>query len=199
MDIKEYKKFIQTKCTTAWTDHCIFAAELVKLLEPDIVVDLGVDEGYSTFSFAAYNVGKVYGVDIFQSDSRNNYKETINKVIKSQFEISEKYNVNNIQFVPSSFTDLCKVWNKEIDILHIDGLHTAESVKEDFENWSKFCHSNSVILFHDVLYYYETVGKLFLELDGYKILREQSAGLGILTVNEGLHNFIENLSNEITG
>lgn len=194
MDVKEYKEFLQTKCTTAWTDHCIFAAELVKLLEPEIIVDLGVDEGYSTFSFAAYNVGKVYGIDAFLGDPMVGLKQTYNKVNHISKEIKLKFGINNIDFIQGLFDDVAKDWNKEIDILHIDGFHTLEAVENDYNKWSKFCHNNSIILFHDVLEHHESVGEFFMNTDGYKILRKQSSGLGILTVNKQLNDIIQEIS-----
>lgn len=196
MDIKEYKDYLKRNINSAWYDHGIFAAELVKYLQPEVIVDLGVDEGYSSFCFAAYNVGDVYGIDSFTGDTQTGAKYTLPKVVKLQYYVKENYDINNVYFIPGLFEDVLGEWKKEIDILHIDGFHSEEAVKNDYEKWTKFCHSNSIIMFHDVLSHKETVGNFFINLPGYKILREQSSGLGILTLNEDLYKIINKLSDD---
>jgi predicted O-methyltransferase YrrM len=47
--------------------HEDFAVRLVEHLKPKVVVDLGVDYGFSTFAFALPNIGTVYGIDWFQA------------------------------------------------------------------------------------------------------------------------------------
>lgn len=174
---------IINKYPSAWIGHNQFAIELVKMLNPNTIVDLGVDYGFSTFSLAYPKIGKVYGVDWFQGDAHAGHRDTYELVMEQYDLLKNEYGISNIEFIKSDFNDLAKKWDIPIDILHIDGLHTYDAVKLDFETWSKFTTENSVILFHDVESFPDSVGKFFNELDGYKLINTGSAGLGVYTLN----------------
>jgi len=42
-------------------------------------------------------------------------------------------------------------WREPIDVLLIDGDHSYEATREDFESWSPFVRDGGTILFHDAL------------------------------------------------
>ena len=184
------------KYPSAWTGHSNLAIHLVNALNPSIIVDLGVDYGFSTFCFAYPQIGKIYGVDWFQGDIHAGHRNTYPIVMEQYDELKSIYGISNIEFIKSDFNDLAKSWNLKIDLLHIDGLHTYEAVKLDFETWSKFTTKDSVILFHDVESFPDTVGKFFNELDGYKLINSGSAGLGVYTKNS---NIFENIKSFVFG
>ena len=170
------------------------AIHLVNTLNPSIIVDLGVDYGFSTFCFAYPQIGKIYGVDWFQGDIHTGHRNTYPIVMEQYNELKSIYGISNIEFIKSDFNDLAKNWNQTINLLHIDGLHTYEAVKLDFETWSRFTTEDSVILFHDVESFPDTVGKFFNELGGYKLINTGSAGLGVYTKNS---NIFENIKSYV--
>jgi len=182
--LKKYIDYLKANVGTTWTDHAKFAAVLAKVMKPETIVDLGVHKGYSTFAFGYYNKGIVYGVDHFMGDEQTGYYDTYQEVNDRNTYVKENFGVNNIEFIMSDFNTLAKKWDKPIDILHIDGLHTYEAVKNDFETWQPLCKDNSIILFHDIYSYWNTVGQFFSEIDGHKYVRPQSHGLGVFSKNE---------------
>lgn len=168
--------------TTAWTDHVVFAQWLVNRINPKVIVDLGVDYGYSTFSFAIPQIGHVYGIDCFEGDCNSGIRNTLENVNESK----KNLELDNITFIKGYFDEIVKVWDKPIDILHIDGFHTYESVKNDYENWSKFLNDDGIILLHDTMLEDENFGikKFFEEIDLPKVNFTCSYGLGVVSKNK---------------
>jgi hypothetical protein len=194
---QKYKDSILYK-DSAWKDNTDFAVKLVETFNPKVIVELGVDYGYSSFCFAYPKIGHVYGLDWFKGDGvdwKNNYTEIDNLLVVNQKyeELKESFGVNNITFIKGDFNETCKVWDKKIDILHVDGLHYYKNVKEDFENWIKFCNNDSIILFHDTLSFPDDVGKFFNELEGYKYNIEVRYGLGIYTKSKEVFDKIKTI------
>ena len=181
---------------SCWKGHRNFAEWLVSYKKPEVVVDLGVDHGYSTFCFAMPRIGHVYGIDSFEGDhfagmrNDNSYVFALHK--------QEKLHLNeNMTFIKGYFDDVAKTWDKKIDILHIDGDHSYESVKNDYDTWSKFLNDDAVILFHDTAIEeidgkkYEAK-KFFDELDLPKVNFTHTFGLGVASKNKDLIDYIQN-------
>ena len=136
-----------------WTGHLPFAYWIIKNHAPKTIVELGVFHGdsYIAFCDAIVQLGlptKIFGVDTWQGDVHiSNYPEEIYKDFCSFHD--PRY---------SGFSTLMRMFFDEavsnfadssIDLLHIDGQHTYESVKEDFETWFPKVSDNGIILFHD--------------------------------------------------
>jgi len=183
--------------TTAWMGHRAFSEWIVKHLKPEVTVDLGVDFGYSTFSFAMPRIGKVYGIDNFAGD------EFIGEVNSYPFVSTKRDKLHlqdNVEFIKGDFNEVAKTWDKKIDILHIDGSHHYEDVKKDFETWSQFVNDDGVILMHDTCV--EThngneygVKRFFEEIDLPKVTFTHCFGLGVVSKNEKLIEHIKTTFN----
>ncbi|MES2274196.1 MAG: class I SAM-dependent methyltransferase [Chlamydiota bacterium] len=177
--------FINTIEST-WKGHEQFAMWLIHQISPKTVVDLGFDRGLSTIAFAYQNKGNVFGIDWFEEG---------NYAIKS-FALDDafcnitnalRFNyVKNIHLIIGPFRDVSKTWNRKIDILHIDWAHTYKSVKQHYENWTRYLQPNGVVLIHDVTAYPDEVGRFFREVPLSKAFFPNAEGLGILTANQSL-------------
>lgn len=175
---------------SAWKGHRTFAGWLINRVQPKIVVDLGVDYGYSLFSFSEHNIGTVYGIDSFEGDEHaGHHGDAYDTVIR----VIEENQYKNIDVIKGYFDDVVKTWDKPIDILHIDGLHTYEAAMNDYQKWSPFLTEDGVILMHDVVSF-EGVRKVYEEIPMHKMFFTHSAGLGVLSKSESLINEVRNLN-----
>ena len=79
---------------------------------------------------------------------------------------------------------------KTIDLLHIDGIHSYEAVKHDYETWLPKCAPGAVILLHDINVREKGFGvwKLWEELQECYPLNVEfthAHGLGVIKIDNG--------------
>ena len=138
---------------TSWHRHIPFAFAIVGMSRPNTFVELGAHCGdsYSAFCQAtrAFDLQtQCFAVDTWEGDSQAGYygdevfRELSEFHDKSYGEFSELLRMRFDQALPL-FEEGC------VDLLHIDGLHTYEAVKEDFETWLPKMSDSGLILFHD--------------------------------------------------
>lgn len=204
MDDKERMKpddvpfdWIET-IVSAWKGHRRFAMWLVKYLKPEEIVDLGVDYGYSTFTWQHalmkyQQKGMVTGIDLFQGDPQTGARNTFDFVKKKILDEA----LTSIDIVVGDFQEVSETWSRDrkVDIIHIDGYHSKEAVTKDFNNWFHWLRDDGVMLFHDVNVQHPGFGveEFFNELqvpEYQKLKFLHSAGLGILTKNKVLYQHI---------
>jgi hypothetical protein len=168
---------------SAWTGHRSFADWLVRELKPTTTVDLGVDYGFSLFALAIPQIGHVYGIDSFEAwgdDTSGGGYHPDNYDMVMRFKT--QHCLDNITVIRGYFSDVAKTWNLPIDLLHIDGLHTYNAVKEDWDNWTRFLTGHGVVIMHDVASF-DGVKQFYNEIPWPKVYFGHSAGLGVATKN----------------
>ncbi len=173
-----------------WWGHSFFAYDLVSNIKPKVIVELGTYKGNSFFSFAqAVKDNKLktelHCVDTWEGDKHAGFYgdelfQGFHKVYKRY------YNNNNIKIHKMFFDDaLNKFKNNSIDLLHIDGLHTYDAVKHDFESWlPKVDKRNGIIILHDVCEIRDDFGVYLLWEELQKkyttLTFQQYHGLGVI-------------------
>jgi hypothetical protein len=137
----------------SWVGHIPFVSWLVRVAKPRIIVELGTHSGNSYFSICQavkqYETGsKCFAVDTWQGDA---HAFTYGGEI---FEMVQNHNLENYASISTllkmTFDEaLSKFKDHSVDLLHIDGLHTYEAVKHDFETWLPKLAQGAIVLFHD--------------------------------------------------
>ena len=174
----------------SWSDHIPFAFDLVAALRPAVIVELGTHSGESYFAFCqAVHENKTdsrsYAVDLWQGDEHaGRYGE---EVFQSVTRHNARHYTDFSQLLRESFDVAARQFSEgSIDLLHIDGLHTLEAVRHDFQQWAPKVRSGGVILLHDTAVRSEGFGvwRLWEELArggaGASFEFHHGFGLGVL-------------------
>lgn len=143
---------IEHHSLTAWGEHIPFMFSAFTLLKPRRFVELGVHNGASFFA-ACQAVqrqqlaceciaidGWIGDVHAGEHDS-SIFGEFCRDI--ASYRDFAGYLRMNFEEALSKFAD------GSIDLLHIDGLHTADAVRRDFDQWIGKMSDQGVILFHD--------------------------------------------------
>lgn len=172
----------------SWCGHIPFAFWLIDKVRPKVFVELGTHTGNSYFAFcqAASKFSpetKCYAIDTWEGDEHAGfYSDTI-------YDTVSRHNTDKFTsfstLLRSTFDDaLEKFEDSSIDILHIDGLHTFDAVKHDFESWLPKLSNRGIVLFHDTQIFDRGFGvwKLWEELSNTfpSIEFTHSCGLGVI-------------------
>jgi len=139
---------------TSWHEHIPFAFTIMQMLKPKIFVELGTHKGDSYCAFCqAVNVlgldTACYAVDTWEGDEHSGfYGSEILEELKAYHDLLYK---GFSQLIQSRFEEALDYFSDgSIDLIHIDGCHTYDAIKHDFEAWLPKMSQHGVVLLHDI-------------------------------------------------
>jgi len=195
-----------------WHPHMPFAYDILRAHQPKTIVELGVHYGDSYFCFCQsvreLNLESLcYAVDTWAGDKQAGvYNDKVYEQVESH---NARFYADFSYLLRMPFDNArAQFANGQIDLLHIDGLHTYDAVSEDFNSWIDRVSSGGIVLMHDVTCREPGFGvwQFWDEIkDEYpSFLFDHGHGLGVIKkakrdspIQLGELNFSSSLANEI--
>jgi hypothetical protein len=138
---------------SAWIEHAPFGFWIVEAMRPKSIVELGVHRGFSYFVFCQavrrlQVQASCFAIDSFEGDEHAGFYG--NDVYEDVLRRNRRYDGFS-RVIRSTFAEACDQFaDGSIDMLHIDGCHTHDAVRRDFETWLPKLSSRGIVLFHDI-------------------------------------------------
>ncbi|MGZ8199242.1 MAG: class I SAM-dependent methyltransferase, partial [Methylosarcina sp.] len=184
---------ISLQSPDAWCGHLPFASWLTRAVDPKLFVELGTHSGNSYFAFCqavseANLATKCYAVDTWHGDEHAGiYGDEVFQQVRAH---NQAHYAGFSSLLRMTFDEALSYFaDGSIDLLHIDGLHTYEAVKHDFETWLPKLAPGAVVLFHEtnVREHGFGVWKVWEELQARypdNLEFTHSRGVGVLQLND---------------
>jgi predicted O-methyltransferase YrrM len=139
---------------SAWLEHAPFASWLMSVVRPSTFVELGTHNGFSFFTFceAAVRLGletRSWALDTWEGDDHAGFYT--DEVYDDVEAVRRAHYPDSATLLRGYFADSVGSFaDHSIDLLHIDGRHGYEDVKDDFESWLPKVSDRGIVLFHDI-------------------------------------------------
>lgn len=203
-ELKQYMIIPPQKTATSVRAHMPFFYWLINNLRPTTYVELGTFTGDSFFGVCNAvqffkSPTKCVAVDSWKGDEHvGHYNEDIFNTFMGFY---NQWKFPFASYVRANFDDAAKQFEDDsIGLLMIDGTHTYEAVKHDFETWlPKVSKRRGVITFHDTVCKEGTFGvyrwfpEVMKQYPNRAFNFSHSFGLGVLLVGSELPNSILSL------
>ncbi|WP_213956670.1 MULTISPECIES: class I SAM-dependent methyltransferase [unclassified Variovorax] len=138
---------------SGWWAHVPFASWIVPACEPCLLVELGTHHGVSYSAFCEGVVHgalptRCYAIDHWQGDPHAG--EVGDSVYEEVVQFNEVRYGTFSELIRCDFDQAVEQFaDGSIDLLHIDGYHSYEAVRHDYEVWKPKLSAKSVLLLHD--------------------------------------------------
>ena len=175
----------------------ITLCERLQKLDPHNIIEIGTFNGGTFFLWAKlFKIKNLLSIDLPRGQFGGGYNNKKIKFFNSMKNNpnSKFYYIQNDSHKKSTLDETYKIFKDiKVDFLFIDGDHTYDGVKKDYEMYSPLVRSGGVVAFHDIVEHPTKkflVDKLWNEIKykyNYSEIIESkdqsSMGIGIIEIN----------------
>jgi predicted O-methyltransferase YrrM len=131
--------------------------DAVKAAQPKAICEIGTWNGSRALAFLNLSPdSKYYGFDLFEEATPQTDKEEFNvkKPMRMQ-EVYDRLTGFNVTLYKGNTRETLKNFNEPIDFLWLDGGHSVETIRSDWENIKRCLTPDAIVFFDD---YFEGAG-----------------------------------------
>ena len=128
---------------------------LVRSMKPEVCVEIGSARGRSTcfigMALKENGRGKLFAIDPHQLTNWNDYKsvDTFEIIMNN---LAALHITNQVEIVRMTSEEAARGWSRQIDMIFIDGDHTYDGIKRDWELFVPHLTTFGVVIFHDTIW-----------------------------------------------
>ena len=128
---------------------------LVRSMKPRVCVEIGSARGRSAchigLALRENGAGRLYAIDPHRetawndSDSKDTYRALLRNIRRLGL-------AHYVEVIRRDSAEAAREWTRPIDLLFIDGDHSHEGVRRDWEAFVRFVAPFGLVVFHDTLW-----------------------------------------------
>jgi predicted O-methyltransferase YrrM len=184
-ELSEFKRLNEINFASGLGDSAWLLYGLVRSMKPAVCVEIGSAQGRSTCfigkALKDNGAGVIYAIDPHSTTQWNdaNSVDTYEVIRRNLARVG----LNEfVRIQRSTSREAVAGWSHPIDILFIDGDHSYEGVKADWDLFTPHVSQFGVVIFHDTLWEYQRDSKWYrpdvgvprfveeLRLEGYPVI-----------------------------
>ena len=138
----KYREIAMKSKASQGPDEMEWLLNKVGAIKPKVIVEIGVHLGHSMKAWQdAFKPKRMVGIDGETNETIEDYIKS--KRLKANFLIADSHDQSTLEAVS------VYLGGEKVDFLFIDGDHSYEGVKQDYEMYSPLVRKGGIIAFHD--------------------------------------------------